>query len=58
MFPGWPGAGAFANGSCTGSLLAASSAAMIAADAATRKSSIPSGPYMTGAAAAVILARP
>ena len=31
---------------------------MIAAGAATRKSRIPSGPYLTGAAAAVILASP
>ena len=59
MFPGWPGAGAFATGLVFPFVLcAASSAAMIAAGAATRKSRIPSGPYMTGAAAAVILASP
>ena len=58
MFPGWPGAGAFATGLVFPFVLAASSAAMIAAGAATRKSRIPSGPCMTGAAAAVILASP
>jgi leader peptidase (prepilin peptidase) / N-methyltransferase len=57
--PGWPGARAFATGLVFPFVLAAaSSAAMIAAGAATRKSRIPSGPYMTGAAAAVILASP
>ena len=39
-------------------LAAVSSAAMIAAGAATRNSRIPSGAYMTGAAAAVVLASP
>ena len=59
MFPGWPGAGAFATGLVLRSLpAAASSGPMIAAGAATRKSRIPSGPCMTGAAAAVILASP
>ena len=59
MSPGWPGARAFATGLVFPFVLAAaSSAAMIAAGAATRKSRIPSGPYMTGAAAAVILASP
>jgi hypothetical protein len=53
------GARAFATGLVFPFVLAAaSSAAMIAAGAATRKSRIPSGPYMTGAAAAVILASP
>jgi hypothetical protein len=59
VFPGWPGAGAFAAGLVFPFVLAAaSSAAVIAAGAATRKSRIPSGPYMTGAAATVILAGP
>jgi hypothetical protein len=54
----FPGAKAFATGLVFPFVLAAaSSAAMIAAGAATRKSRIPSGPYMTGAAA-VILASP
>ncbi len=56
--PGWPGARAFGPGSFPFVLAAASSAAMIAAGAATRKSRIPSGAYMTGAAAAVVLASP
>ena len=59
MFPGWPGARAVATGLVFPFVLAAaSSAAMIAAGPAPRKSRIPSGPYMTGAAAAVILASP
>ncbi len=41
-----------------GALAAASSTAMIAAGAATRKSRIPSGQYIADAAAAVILASP
>ena len=57
MVPGWPGAGAFATGLVFPFVLAAaSSAAMIAAGAATGKSRIPSGPCMAGTAAAVILA--
>ncbi len=58
MFSGWPSARAFATGLVFPfALAAASSAPMTAAGAATRKSRIPSGPYMTGAAA-VILASP
>jgi len=57
--PGWPGARAFATGLVFPFVLAAAcGAAMIAAGAAPRKSRIPSGPCMTGAAAAVILASP
>ena len=44
MFPGWPGAGAFATGLVFPFVLAASSAAMIAAGAATRKSQHPVRP--------------
>ena len=59
MFPGWPGARASAAGLVFPFVLAAASgAAMIAAGATARKSRIPSGPCMTGAAAAVILAGP
>ena len=59
MFLGWLGARAFVTGLVSPFVLAAvSGAAMIAAGAATRKSRIPFGPYMVGAAAAVILASP
>jgi hypothetical protein len=52
------GARAFATALVFPFVLAAASAAMIAAGAATSKSRIPSGPYMPGAATAVILASP
>jgi prepilin signal peptidase PulO-like enzyme (type II secretory pathway) len=59
MFLGWLGARAFVTGLVSPFALAAvSGAAMIAAGAATRKSRIPFGPYMAGAAVAVILASP
>jgi len=59
MFLGWLGARAFVTGLVSAFVLAAiSGAAMIAAGAATRKSRIPFGPYMAGAAVAVILASP
>jgi leader peptidase (prepilin peptidase)/N-methyltransferase len=59
MFLGWLGARAFATGLVSPFVIAAvTGAAMIAAGIATRKTRIPFGPYMVGAAAAVILASP
>jgi hypothetical protein len=59
MSTDWPGARAFATGLVFPFVhAAASSSAMIAAGAGTRKSRIASSPYITGAAAAVILSSP